>query len=101
MEKGIYKHESLFDEGFIHCSEIDQIIPVANYNFKGQSDLVLLCIENDKVRSEIRYEDLYSSGVNYPHIYGPLNTNAVIDVIEFDCEQDGTFKLPEKAKKYL
>lgn len=88
-----YKGDTLTSEGFIHCSTKDQLIEVANYIFKGREDLHLLVIDESKVTQEIKYEDA-GNGKLYPHIYGPLNTNAVIDVLDFKPEKDGSFNLP-------
>jgi len=68
--------------------------------FEGEKDLVLLCIDEKKVSSEIVYEDLYQAGEEYPHIYGPLDVEAVKDVYEFSFNEEGQFSLPEKLKEY-
>ena len=47
LTKGHYSASSLDSEGFIHCSTRDQVLGVAQDLFRGQSDLVLLCI-NEK-----------------------------------------------------
>ena len=91
---GAYRGDTLETDGFIHCSLPEQVIPVANAMFKGQTDLVLLCIDEDKVTADIRYEDCYASGQAFPHIYGPLNQDAVVDVVAFPPGADGTFILP-------
>ena len=62
---GIYRGDTLDSEGFIHCSTPEQIIKVANALFHAQKELILLCIESDKVRAEIRYEGL-EEGEHYP-----------------------------------
>ena len=59
----------------------------------GRHDLVLLCIEPARVRAEIRYEALVTDE-SFPHIYGPLNLEAVERVLEFPLQADGTFQLP-------
>lgn len=94
--EGLYCGDTLATEGFIHCSLPEQIVKVANYNYKGEVGLVLLCIDPAQVTAEVRFEDLYDAGEDYPHIYGPVNIDAVIQVLDFDPEEDGTFRLPEK-----
>lgn len=91
---GKYSAPSLEKEGFIHCSLPEQIPPVANYNFKGQTDLVLLEIDISQLNEVVKFEDLYSCGEDYPHIYGPICIESVTRVIPFPPEADGTFKLP-------
>jgi len=91
---GVYRG-SIFDQQqpFIHSSTPDQIIAVANRLFRGFENLVLLVIDEEKVKSEIKYEDA-DDGILYPHIYGPLNLDAVIRVVDFPHQPDGTFTLP-------
>lgn len=57
--------------------------------------LVLLCIAANKVQSEIRYEGIGSEEL-YPHIYGPLNVNAVMKVADFEPAKNGKFVLPKE-----
>src|ERR1700730_13150601 len=89
----LYKCESLVTEGFIHCSKPDQVVEVADTIFKGQSGLILLVIDPQKVTASIKYEDA-GNGKVYPHIYGPLNLEALIKVASFEPLADGRFSLP-------
>jgi len=91
---GIYRTDTLPDEGFIHCSTRDQVIQVANIRFRGQSGLVLLLVDTEKVAAEIVYENLEGGQQMFPHIYGELNIDAVVEVAEFEPGADGSFKLP-------
>lgn len=93
-ESGEYRTPSLQREGFIHCSRVSQVIGVANSQFRGQRDLVLLCIERGRVAAPIIDEDCYETGQRFPHIYGPLNRDAVVQVLPFPPDVDGTFSLP-------
>ncbi|MGG3639999.1 DUF952 domain-containing protein [Bacillus gobiensis] len=95
-DKGIYAPSSLESEGFIHCSTKEQVIEVANFLFKGHTGLVLLCIDSNKVKAKIIYEDLYETGKLYPHIYGSLHADAVFKVINFEPKKDGTFNFPKE-----
>jgi len=81
-------------EGFIHCSTREQVIQVANVRFLGQSGLVLLCIDSEKVAAEIVYENLEGGPQLFPHIYGELNANAVVRTAEFEPDAAGYFTLP-------
>ncbi len=90
---GEYRGDTLASQGFIHCSTPSQVVGVANAIHKGQKDLVLLCIDTSKVHPEIKYEK--SRMKLYPHIYGPLNVDAVKAVLELRAKDDGTFDLPQ------
>lgn len=88
----VYRCESLNTEGFIHCSTPQQVVKVANLFFAGQSGLVLLEIACDRLESELRYEEV--NGEFFPHLYGPLNLEAVVRVLEFTPNAAGKFQLP-------
>jgi uncharacterized protein (DUF952 family) len=93
QEQGDYRAGSLETEGFIHCSSSEQVMGVANRYYQGLPDVVLLWIDPQKVKPEIRWED--SATDVYPHIYGPLNLEAVVRVRDFPADEDGVYrKLP-------
>ena len=89
-----YQGDTLESEGFIHCSTPAQLIPVANFRFRGRTDLVLLGIDRARVTAAIRDENLEGGSTLFPHIYGPLNIDAVIDVFDFPPQADGSFVWP-------
>ena len=91
---GIYKTASLASEGFIHCSRSDQVIRTANRLFAGQQGLVLLEIDTDQVKAEIRYENCEDGQELFPHIYGALDLDAVVRVLSFEPAEDGNFVMP-------
>ncbi len=89
-----YRDNSLKSEGFIHCSTADQLLTPANAFYHGQHGLILLCIHQEQLTHPVVYEDLYDSGIEFPHIYGPINPNAVIKTVAFPPNADGSFSLP-------
>ena len=91
---GDYRADSLLTEGFIHCSTPEQVLGPANERFRGQSDLALLVIDPDRLAADLVYEDSYGTGQVFPHIYGPLNLDAVVRVVPFPPGPDGRFALP-------
>jgi uncharacterized protein (DUF952 family) len=91
-----YMADSLITEGFIHCSTKGQILGTANAYFKGKNDLVILCIESDRVQAPIKYEHPKGDQRSFPHIYGPLNIKAVLNAIDFPPELDGSFRIPKE-----
>ncbi|MEP6819950.1 MAG: DUF952 domain-containing protein [bacterium] len=91
---GFYRPEMLPVDGFVHCSTHDQVIKVADARFRGQAGLVLLCIDTDKVKAPIRYENFEGGQELFPHIYGEINYEAVVQVAELKPGVDGYFALP-------
>ncbi|HEX6527767.1 MAG TPA: DUF952 domain-containing protein [Streptosporangiaceae bacterium] len=85
---------TLAQQGFIHCSRPGQVARVANRFYRGVPDLVLLVIEPARLRSPIQYDPVPGESEPYPHIYGPLNLDAVVDVRPFHPAPDGTLTFP-------
>jgi len=94
-DRDTYQGNTLDSEGFLHCSNVNQVVAVANALFCGRYDLVLLLIQTSRVASPIKYEGAASEV--YPHIYGPLNCDAVIAVYAFLPDEYGEFHLPEEV----
>ncbi len=92
---GDYRADTLMTEGFIHCSTPAQVLGPANEMFRGQTDLLLLVIDPAQLAAELVYEDCYETGQAFPHIYGPLNLDAVVRAVPFPPDGDGQFSLPE------
>ena len=92
---GAYRADSLASEGFIHCSTVDQALMPANEIYLGRTDLILLIIEPSRLTAELIYEDCYTTGQQFPHIYGSLNLDAVTGFVAFPPNPDGTFSLPD------
>jgi glutathione S-transferase len=82
---------TLAEQGYIHASTAGQVAPVANAFYRGVPDLLLLVIDPERVGSEIRYEAVPGQGQPYPHIYGPLNIDAVVAARPFPPGPDGDF----------
>lgn len=78
QEKGEYESTSLKEEGFIHCSQQEQLPGVLIRYFAGKTNLVKLSIDPKKLKSRLIYEWSPSLADTFPHIYGPINTDAVI-----------------------
>jgi uncharacterized protein (DUF952 family) len=80
-QKGFYEHLSLKDEGFIHCSQEHQVAEVLERYFAGKNDLVKLVIDTDKLTSKFVFDWSPSIQDTFPHVYGPINSDAVVDVM--------------------
>lgn len=80
-EKGFYETPSLHSEGFIHCSQDHQVAGVLDRYFEGKKGLVKLVIDTDKLTSKFVFDWSPSIADTFPHVYGPINTEAVIDVV--------------------
>lgn len=100
-----YEGDTLRSEGFIHFSTPDQVVRVADARFQGHTGLLLLLVDTDRLTEELRFEPPYENmpgvatqttdGELFPHLYGPLNLDAVIRAVPFEPNADGFFSLPE------
>lgn len=102
-----YTAQSLANEGFIHCSTLVQVVPVADNFYLDLSDPVLLCIEVDRLTPEVRWESPYHPddgdikhdgdlpGDLFPHVYGAINIDAVVQVLPLPKTASGTYALPD------
>ncbi|MBL7737671.1 MAG: DUF952 domain-containing protein [Chitinophagaceae bacterium] len=80
--KGFYEHPSLKEEGFIHCSQDHQVAGVLERYFADKTNLVKLVIDTDKLTTKYIFDWSPSTQDTFPHVYGPINTDAVIDVFD-------------------
>ena len=96
MAAADYRADSLASEGFIHLSTAEQVLWVANRFYRGRADLVLLTVEPERLEGELRYEES-EPGQRFPHLYGPLNLDAVVAAHDFAPGADGGFSMPAGA----
>ena len=78
-QNGFYTAPSLQIEGFIHCSEAQQVQAVLQRYYQGKTNLLKLVIDTNKLKSKLQYDLAPSVNEEFPHVYGPLNLDAVIN----------------------
>ena len=89
IDAAVYAPFAYNQERFIHCSDLHQLESVANRYFPGRDDLVILELMPTKLEPQTRYEQ--SGTEKYPHVYGPLNKDAINREISVQCNADGRF----------
>jgi uncharacterized protein (DUF952 family) len=77
-----YEASSLAIEGFIHCSTANQVQGVLERYFAGKTNLVKLVIDTTLLTNELKYELAPSINEEFPHVFGTINLDAVIEVVE-------------------
>ena len=80
LELGYYEAPSLATEGFIHCSKKEQVEGVINRYYAGHTDLLILYIDEGKLEAVHIFELAPSVNEEFPHVYGRINLDAVVDV---------------------
>lgn len=85
-----YVPDAFEADGFIHCTNgLERLREVANQFYTGDDRRYLaLALDMTRIMAEVRYDD---PDRIFPHIYGPLNTDAVIRMFDAERETDGTF----------
>jgi len=91
---------SLTTEGFIHCTDDPGVmLQVANAFYASlPGDFVVLHVDVERLTAECVWEDpahIGSGGASFapqfPHVYGPIDRAAVIDVQRVRRDGAGTF----------
>lgn len=79
-------------DGFIHCTDgAENMLKTANLHYASDPrDFLALYLDKTRIKSPVRYED---AAQIYPHIYGPLNRDAIVRAIPAPRDADGTFLL--------
>ena len=77
IEAGHYCTPDLPSTGFIHFCRPSQLQFVLARYFAGQTGLVLLHVNRAKLRSPLKFESSEPEQLPFPHLYGPLNLDAV------------------------
>ncbi|MBF0277364.1 MAG: DUF952 domain-containing protein [SAR324 cluster bacterium] len=107
MINGEYCPPLFKKEGFIHCTELDStLLKVAKDYFSHVNEaIIVLEINTTAVSAEIKFEapvpiagggrEHLETGLLFPHIYGPLNTNAIKGIGRLNKVQ-GSFTWPKK-----
>jgi uncharacterized protein (DUF952 family) len=81
---------SLDTEGFIHCTDgAAEMVATANRHYAAEPGaFVILTVDLDRITSPWRVED---PGRIYPHIFGPIDREAIVALVEAPRAPDGSF----------
>ncbi len=89
QDADFYQPTTFGSEGFVHCSDLQQVERTANNYYQGRNDLVLLEIDPTHLMPETRYENLLGGAEKFPHVYGEINKSAVQQVIALHWSEQG------------
>ena len=91
LNEGGLVRDSLQSEGFIHASPKSQLNRLANKYYRDKKQPLILFVDKKLISCQVKWEP--ATGGLYPHIYGPLNINAVTKVEKIALAEDGNFYL--------
>lgn len=77
---GVFKGAAIdLTDGYIHFSTAKQAVETAVKHFAGQSDLLLVAIDSERLGAALKWE-VSRAGALFPHLYAPLSLDAVTGV---------------------
>jgi len=96
----VYIPPSLSECGFVHCALESSVVPVANDFFAMVSgNLLVLEIDPGKLDTRVKYESAapvsgcgeshLESATVFPHIYGTINSEAIVGIALLEKSQQG------------
>ena len=80
-------------DGFMHFSTKAQVRTSVALHRAGQVGLVLLIVETEALGTGLKWEPS-RGGQLFPHFYGKMPRNAVLEIIELPLGPDGTHEFP-------
>lgn len=85
-----YEAPSFAEEGFTHCTDgASRLRETADRHFRADPrDFVVLVLDLGRIRAPWRYDD---GARVYPHIYGPIDRDAVLAVVTASRDASGGF----------
>ena len=94
-------------DGFVHCTQgAGLLLRVANAFYKDMpGDFVVLVIDEGRLAAPVRYEPpspvsggepIPGNVVLFPHVYGPINRDAIVDIVGVRRDAQGTFTQYER-----
>ncbi|MFT4924224.1 MAG: hypothetical protein ACI8WB_000302 [Phenylobacterium sp.] len=91
LAAGELVRDSLQNEGFIHASPADQLSRVANKHYTNVANVLVLVVEQQRITPPVKWQP--ATGGLYPHIFGPMNMDAVIEVQAIKKDEHGVFSI--------
>ncbi|WP_281556457.1 DUF952 domain-containing protein [Thalassomonas sp. RHCl1] len=91
QQSGELVRDSLTEEGFIHASPKHQLTRIANKYYTKTIEPLVMVVDKFRITNEVKWEP--ATGGLYPHIYGPLNMDAVIRTVPIALNASGNFEI--------
>jgi len=96
-QAGVFRGSEVdLKDGFIHFSTAAQAEETAARHFAGQTDLLLVTVDGDRLGTALKWEPS-RGGALFPHLYGELPLSIVTSVVPLPLGPDGRHRFPELA----
>jgi len=96
-----FEPPSLESEGFVHLSTAEQVLRTANRWFQQAGELRIAILDQEKLGTELRWEDTHGHGEDFPHLYAPIPPEALLTVARLPRDEGGKFCRPRAMDGYL
>ncbi len=93
----IFTDPSLQTKGFIHCSNGNQVAAIATALFLGRKDLIVISIDESQLSSRVVWENSGGAEEHFPHVYGPIQKEAIVSVDPLEPNSDGSFSFDPES----
>ena len=100
-DEAYWGQQNIDNGGFVHCSQIKYLWRVLPNFEREKEELVIICMDEEKIESEIKYEDDGNYGRTYPHVYGLINNNAVTMVLDYLKDENGHYKKNPELSDFI
>lgn len=93
-----YAPASLAGEGFVHCSpdEATTLAVVNAFYRTARRPLLALLLDEERLTATVQWEEPVpvappgvSEDVRFPHVFGPLDRDAVVRIMEVRWDEEG------------
>ena len=81
-------------DGFLHFSTAGQLRESAERHARDRADLCLICVDETVLGADLKWE-VSRNGQEFPHLYGSLPMQAVIDTRAIALDADGVPIIPD------
>ncbi|HEX5501901.1 MAG TPA: DUF952 domain-containing protein [Thermomicrobiales bacterium] len=87
----VYAPRAYAADGFIHTTRAPGLLAAVGnrYYHADPRPYLILTIDLDRAIAPWRYD---AAGADYPHLYGPLNRDAIVAIHPATRATDGTFE---------
>ncbi|UYZ59604.1 DUF952 domain-containing protein [Hymenobacter latericus] len=101
QQTGYFASADLQAEGFIHTSELHQLLETANRYYLGRADVVLLELDEATLGAAgvlVKREWAESRGQYFAHVFGPIPLRAIVRAIDMQPDPEGRFRMPAQLE---